>query len=531
MSGVRYDTVISSQVFDVRRLVSWDTIAGSHFRGRGNMRVMQKDRLITLLIVQTVWIFGTVHPAAAALVEPADRAANVPINVTLRWEPGAAGNFDVYFGEQNPPAYQCRVSVPSFVLETLGAGKTYYWRVDSVTGSGVSQGKVFRFRTTRKTDINSTYAWSIRIANTVRALYPLATELGNWNYTDGIIIDALYSIASRTGREDDFNYIRQYLDHFVSADGSMDPQAYPLELFSLDRVRPASTLLWMYDRTREEKYLKAARYVASQLDRQPRTSDGGYWHRSTYPNQMWLDGIYMADVFAVQFASKTSQPKYYDEAVKQITLIYSHTHDPKTGLCYHGWDETKSRPWANKETGTSPEFWGRAIGWYVMAMADVMDWLPADHPGHKEVLPIFQSLCRSLLSFQDHGTGMWHQILDKPTAPKNYVETSCSLMYAYAMARGAERGWLGPEFLGHARRSARGVLNHEVDLLPDNHMDIRGTVQVGSLGGDGGFYDYYVSVPVVTNDQKALGAFMNLSLVLSETANNTGRINAKSTPR
>jgi unsaturated rhamnogalacturonyl hydrolase len=482
------------------------------------MRVMQKAGMIVLLIVQARLVCGLAH-SATSLVEPADRAANVPINITLQWKPDAAGGYDVYFGENNPPAFQCRVTAPRFVLETLSAAKTYYWRVDSITDSGVKTGEVLRFKTADKADRDSMYAWSIRSADTVRALYPQAAQLGLWNYTDGIIIDALYSIASRTGREDDFNYIRQYLDRFVSSDGRMDPQAYPLELYSLDRIRPASTLLWMYDRTGEEKYLKAARYVATQLDKQPRTSDGGYWHRSTYPNQMWLDGIYMADVYSVQFAAKTKQPKYYDEAVKQITLIYSHTRDPKTGLCYHGWDETRSRPWANKETGASPEFWGRAIGWYVMAMADVMDWLPENHPGRKEVLPIFQSLCRSLVNYQDRSSGMWYQILDKPSAPKNYVETSCTLMFAYAMARGAQRGWLGQEFLEHARRATRGVLNRQVDLLPGNRMDIRGTVQVGSLGGNGGFYDYYVNVPVVTNDQKSIGAFMNLSLVLSETAN------------
>jgi unsaturated rhamnogalacturonyl hydrolase len=230
----------------------------------------------------------------------------------------------------------------------------------------------------------------------------------------------------------------------------------------------------------------------------------------------------MADVYAVQFAGKTDQPKYYDEAVKQITLIAKHTHDPATGLYYHGWDETRTRPWANKETGTSPEFWGRAIGWYVMAMADVMDGLPADHPGRKTVLPIFQSLCRSLVKYQDRDTGMWWQIVDKPAAPKNYVETSSTLMFAYGMARGAQRGWLQPEFLEHARRATRGVLNHQVDLLSGNRMDIRGTVQVGSLGGDGGFYDYYVGVPVVTNDQKSIGAFMFLSMALSEIANPPG---------
>jgi hypothetical protein len=206
------------------------------------MRVIQRAGRIALLIVQAL-LAGGLAQSATSLVEPADRAANVPINVTLQWKPDPDKGYDVYFGENNPPAFQCRVTVPRFVLETLSAAKTYYWRVDAITDSGVKTGKVLRFKTAAKADRDSMYAWPIRSADTVRSLYPQATQLGIWNYTDGIIIDALYSIASRTGREDDFNYIRQYLDRFVSSDGRMDPQAYPFELFSLDCIRPASTLL------------------------------------------------------------------------------------------------------------------------------------------------------------------------------------------------------------------------------------------------------------------------------------------------
>jgi unsaturated rhamnogalacturonyl hydrolase len=227
----------------------------------------------------------------------------------------------------------------------------------------------------------------------------------------------------------------------------------------------------------------------------------------------------MADVYLAQYGAAMKEPKYLDEAVKQVLLIHKHTHDPKAGLYYHGWEETKTRPWANKETGTSPEFWGRAIGWYAMAMVDIMEQLPADHPGRKEILPIYQNLCASLVKVQDHDTAMWWQIMDKPAGPKNYVETSCSIMFAEAMAHGVQRGWLGPEYLEHARRATRGILNREVDLLEGDRMNIRGTVSVGSLGGDGGFYDYYVSVGLTTNDQKAVGAFMFLSMALSETAN------------
>ena len=484
--------------------------------------------LLGLTALAVMLALGAIRSLTAAepvpaVTAPADGARDVPVNVTLTWAPVAdAKGYDVYFSANATPAFQCRVEKPTFLLETLSVGTTYRWRVDPVSESAAKPGPVLTFTTTPKADRDAMFAWPIRIADSVRALYPEPVNLRNWNYTEGMVMDALYSIAARTGRDGDFDFIRAWLDRFVAADGTIDREAYPLELFSLDRVRPGPVLLWMYDRTKEEKYLKAARYVASQLDRQPRTSDGGYWHRSTYPNQMWLDGIYMADVFSVEFAARTNQPKYFDDAVHQITLIDRHTHDPKTGLYFHGWDETKTRPWANQATGTSPEFWGRAIGWYGMAMADVLDWLPADHPGRREVLPIFQAYCAAVLKFQDHDTAMWWQIVDKSAASKNYVETSCSLMFAYAMARGAQRGWLPPEYLEHARRATRGILNHEIALLPGDRMDIKGTVEVGSLGGNGGFYDYYVAVPVRTNDQKSVGAFMYLSLALSETANDTG---------
>lgn len=478
-------------------------------------------------LVLAVWLgagHGFAQPADVS-ISPGNKSANVSVNVVLSWPAAGASAFDVYFGTINPPPFQSRVPRPTFVLETLRAGTTYYWRVDpvasgSVGGGGkITPGVVFSFTTTKTVDRDAAYAWSIRIATSVRALFPTAKDLALWNYTEGMIADALCRIAARTGRDDDYTFVQQYLDKFVAADGTIDAKEYPFELYSLDRIRPAPALFWVYDRTKDDRYLKAAKYVATQLDKQPRTSDGGYWHRSTYPNQMWLDGIYMADVYSVLFARRTNQPKYYDEAVKQVTLIHRHTHDPKTGLYFHGWDETKTRPWANKDTGASPEFWGRAIGWYAMAMADIMDDLPSNHPGRQAILPIFQNLCRSLVKYQDHDTGLWFQIIDKPTAPKNYVETSASLMFAYAMARGAQRGWLPAEFGGYALRATRGILNHEVDLLPGNRMDIRGTVQVGSLGGNGGFYDYYVTVPVVTNDQKSIGAFMFLSLALSEISN------------
>lgn len=460
--------------------------------------------------------------AATSAAEPiasTNPSQAAPVNTVLSWPAtvGAEG-YDVFFGPDGAASLQCRVTEPRFVLETLAPGRTYEWFVEPVSSEAGTRSAVHRFTTTTEVSQNEAFAWPIRIANSVRALYPTPANLRQWNYTEGMVMDGLWTIAERTNRSGDFAFVQAWLDRFVHADGGIDPEAYPFRLFSLDRVRPGPVLLWVHRRTSEEKYLMAARTLARQLDEQPRTSDGGYWHRSTYPNQMWLDGIYMADVFSAQFAAYTGQSHYADEAVHQIKLMHAHTFDPRTGLYFHGWDETRTRPWADRTTGASPELWGRAIGWYAMAMADVFDALPPDHPGRKEVVALARPLCESLLRFQDRNTAMWWQIIDKPKAPGNYVETSCSLMFAYAMARGAQRGWLPPEFLAHSRRAARGILNHKVDLLPGDLMDIRDTVQVGTLGGNGGFYDTYVSVPVRTNDQKAIGAFMYLSLALSESA-------------
>ncbi len=495
---------------------------------------------------------GQTTPAAAA---PADGAKDVPVNVTLSWPAveGAKG-YDVYFVELPPvedrpvmPAFQCRVEKPVFVLETLSAGKNYRWRVDAVMGAGAEaetkKGPMQQFTTVVKPDRDAMYAWPIRMADTIRGLYPTPDRVGDWNYTQGMVCDALISIALRTGRDKDLDFAKAWADRFVQADGTVAwttangaTQPFDVALHSLDRIRPAPVLLWLYDRTKDEKYKKAAAFMAGLLDQQPKTTDGGYWHRQTYPNQMWLDGIYMADVFSAEYAAMMKQPKYFDEAVKQILLIAKHTRDDKTGLFYHGWDETKTRPWANKDTGASPEFWGRAMGWYGMAMADILEWLPADHPGRAAVLKTYQGFCQSVAKVQDHDTAMWWQILDKPTAAKNYVETSCSIMFSYALAKGAQRGWIDAFYLETARRGARGVLNKMVDIKANGRVDIRGTVTVGSLGGVGsvggaaaGSYEYYVGVGQTLNDQKSLGAMMYLSLVLSETANDTG--NVKPLPR
>lgn len=505
------------------RVASWWGVGclRTSFLPSMSMSVDHFSRYRTSLILLICLIAGFVTRGFAAPTElvPLADSKDVPVDTTLIWPAQAdATAYEVYFGAGDSPQFQCRVTQPRFLLEPLRPSTSYHWRVDVVTASGAKPGATLTFTTTANPSRDSVYAWSIRIAQSARTLWPTPNDLGGFNYTQGMVAEGLCAIAARTGRIADAEYAKAWLDRFVRPDGTIDPKDYPPTLFSLDRVRPGPALLLTYERTKDDRYLEAAKVLAKQLDEQPRTSDGGYWHRSTYPNQMWLDGIYMADVFSAKFGALTHDPKYFDDAVRQITLINRHTHDAKTGLYFHGWDETKTRPWANKETGTSPEIWGRAVGWYAMAMADVLDVLPPDHPGRAEVLSIFQSLCQALPKFQDRNTAMWYQIVDKPTGPKNYVESSCSLMFGYAMLRGGQRGWLPPEYLEYGRRAVRGVLNQKVDLKPDGTMDIRDTVVVGTLGGKGGFYDTYMQDKIVTNDQKSIGTFMFLSLALAETA-------------
>lgn len=482
---------------------------------------MRPKSIITTLLrafIAAVLCLGLAQAAPASSL-PADGARETELAPVLTWSAteGALG-YDVYFGEGPALAFQCRVSQPRFVLETLQAGKTYGWRIDVVTTEGAKPGKVQSFTVKSSPGRDEIQQWPVRIAQSVHSLWPNPKELGGFNYTQGMVAEGLCLIAEAAGRPKDSAYAKAWLDRFVSADGGLDAKEYPQKLYSLDRVRPGQALLLTYARTKDERYLKAAHTLAKQLDEQPVTSDGGYWHRSTYPNQMWLDGIYMADVFSVRYALATGARKHFDDAVHQITLIHKHTHDTRTGLYFHGWDETKTRPWANKETGCSPEIWGRAVGWYAMAMADVLDLLPEGHPGRAQIIPIFRSLCESLLKYQDHNTAGWYQILDKPTGPKNYIESSCSLMFAYAFFRGAQHGWLPPEYAAHGRRALRGMLNHKIDVKADGTMDIRDTVVVGTLGGKGGFYDTYMQDKIVTNDQKAIGTFMFLSLAVAEAA-------------
>ncbi|KAL3693510.1 hypothetical protein R1sor_007161 [Riccia sorocarpa] len=219
-----------------------------------------------------------------------------------------------------------------------------------------------------------------------------------------------------------------------------------------------------------------------------------------------------------QYAVMFDKPEEFDDIALQHIWMENHARDPKTGLLYHGWDESKQQAWANPITGTSPSFWGRAIGWYAMSLVDTLDYFPADHPRRGELIAILGRLAKALVDFQDKDTGVWWEVVDQGGRAGNYLESSASCMLTYSLAKGVHKGYLDSSYLVSARSGYKGIKKQFVQDRPDGGIDLTNTVSVGGLGGNpyrNGTYEYYLSEKVVTNDAKGVGPFLVASIELS----------------
>jgi unsaturated rhamnogalacturonyl hydrolase len=269
-------------------------------------------------------------------------------------------------------------------------------------------------------------------------------------------------------------------------------------------------VLMLYNTVNDNsKYLKAARLLKEQLNYQPRTNDSGFWHKNRYPNQMWLDGIYMAEPFYAEYAKRFNTPDAFNDIANQFILLEKHTRDPRTGLYYHAWDESKKELWANKTTGCSANFWGRSVGWYAMALVDVLDYFPKDNPKRDSLIRILRQLSAAVKNIQDAQTGLWWQVLDKRGEKGNYPEASASSMFVYALAKGVRKGYLDNSFLAVAQKGYAGIKKNFISVDSTGQTNLNKICAVAGLGGvpyRDGSYDYYVNEPVVTNDPKGLGA-------------------------
>ncbi len=361
--------------------------------------------------------------------------------------------------------------------------------------------------------------WSVRMANSVMqrydtlAFYNNRTRIG-WSYDIamlGMAIDELGNIDPKYSA-----YMEDYMDTLVNEDGSIP--RYRMDYFNIDFINPAKNLLILYKRTNNEKYKLALPQFIEQMEKHPKTPEGGYWHKKIYPNQMWLDGIYMGSPFLAQYAKEFNAPEWFEVVTKQITLIYEKTLDTKTGLLYHAWDESKQEKWSDPETGHAPNFWSRSMGWYVMAIVDVLDYLPKDHPQRQKIIDILNKVSEALVKVQDQEYKVWYQVLDQGNREGNYLEGSASVMYVYAFAKGAKKGYLPKEYLQKANEAFDGVLKTFIVEKEDGLIDMVNICGSCGLGGKpyrDGSYEYYVTEKIVTNDSKGVAPFIMAAVELN----------------
>lgn len=337
-----------------------------------------------------------------------------------------------------------------------------------------------------------------------------------WNYTQGLIAHAMMKVWKANGNETYFNYAKSYADKFIGADGSISE--YDLKDYNIDAVNSGKFLFDLYERTKDERYLKAIKLLREQLDTHPRTLEGGFWHKKRYPYQMWLDGLYMGAPFYAEYSAYFKQQNAFHDVVDQFIFVHRHTYNPATGLNYHGWDERKFQKWADPQTGCSPHIWGRAEGWYAMALVDVLDYIPNDFSGRAKVLEILQQVVAGIKKHQDPKTGLWYQVMDQGSREGNYIEATASSMFTYALLKAVRKGYIGKDYKAVATKAYAGLLENLIKTNADGTISLTKCCSVAGLGGNpyrDGSYDYYIKEPVRDNDPKGVGPFIMASLEYS----------------
>jgi unsaturated rhamnogalacturonyl hydrolase len=361
--------------------------------------------------------------------------------------------------------------------------------------------------------------WSVRMANTVMlqsdSLIHYVAGSPKWAYDVaflGMAIDRLGNVDKKYSM-----YMENWVNYFVHTDGSVTD--YRSKEYNLDRIFPGRNVITLYKRYPEQKYRTAIDNFIEQLKTHPKTNSGGYWHKNIYPWQMWLDGIFMASTYMAQYASEFKDPAWFDVATAQTKMIYQKTLDPSTGLLMHAWDESRTQKWCDPATGKSHYPWSRAMGWYIMAITDILDYLPANHPDRNELISILQKCCDALLKVRDPKSGIWFQVLNMGNKEGNYLEGSGSAMYIYVFAKGARLGYLDKKYKDIANIAFDEYLKELVSV------DAKGTVTIHNIcGGCGlggnpyrdGTYEYYVNEKKYDNDTKGVAPFILAAIELNK---------------
>lgn len=342
-----------------------------------------------------------------------------------------------------------------------------------------------------------------------------------WNYTPGLELRAFLDVYETYGNEKILEYVDKWYDTLIAEDGTI--QGYKVSNYSTDHICPAKTLFRLYDLTGKEKYRRAMDLVMTQMKEQPRTNDGAFWHKKVYPGQVWLDGVYMAEPFYVEYASRylegKEQEEAYDDIVNEFIISSFRTYDSDTELMRHAWDETHSMPWADPETGRSAHAWGRAMGWFCMALLDVLDFLPQDHEGRVILIEMLQHICDTLPKYTDTEAGAWYQVLDCPGREGNYIESTCTAMFSYTYLKAIRMGYISSDNLDYAKKVYEYMVKQFISTDSEGLISLTRCCEVGGLGGKNnrmGDYAYYLSEPIRDNDSKGTGPFIWASLEMEK---------------
>ncbi|MBQ7679076.1 MAG: glycoside hydrolase family 88 protein [Butyrivibrio sp.] len=321
--------------------------------------------------------------------------------------------------------------------------------------------------------------------------------VGRFHYHQGVFLSGVWQCGELTGEERYLNYVQQWVDSCIDGDGNI----LNCDDGQMDDLQPGILVYPLYRKTKDARYKKVLDTVSAAVLNMPKLPDGGNWHKSHTPHQMWLDGLYMGGPVTAEYGATFDHPEYFDFVAKQVKLMRAHTRDEKTGLWFHAYDESKEQPWADPETGLSPEFWGRSIGWVPVAILNDLDYIPETHPDYTVLRDIAVELLKALCAFQSE-EGRWYQVVDKGDRPDNWLENSCSCLYAAGLAKAVRLGFLPREYAERADRAYEAVvasLSHEgEDLIVDN-------VCIGTGVGD---YAFYVARPTSANDLHGVGAFL-----------------------
>ena len=340
----------------------------------------------------------------------------------------------------------------------------------------------------------------------------MAGKAGGWNYIDGCMILALLEIYKATGEKKYYEFADAFIDHRVNEDGTIN--GYDPHEYNIDNVNAGKTLFALYEINGKEKYRRAIDLIYSQVKNQPRTAEGNFWHKKIYPNQVWLDGMYMGQPFYMEYETKFHNKKNYEDIFIQFANVVKYMRDRETGLYYHGYDASHQAFWCDKETGLSQNFWLRALGWYSMALLDTLDKCEPTPESQKEYIFLektFVQLIDNMLKFQDE-SGMWYQLPALGGKEPNYLETSGSAIMSYSLLKGVRLGFLPESYRQYGVKAFEGICNKYLKET-ENGLNLGGICLVAGLGPEenrrrDGSFEYYMSEPVVENDAKGVGPLL-----------------------